>query len=346
MNMKNILALFLLLLSLSACNNGSTLPDVSGIKLDLSIERFDRDFAALDTTNIDNGLSSLQNKYPAFYPIFIQNILGLDSSSVKEGITRFINQNKIITDAAKNSFQDIETIQKGFEKAFRFVIYYYPDYKVPGIIFFAGPPDAFARKQNGELVTGFLTNDFLGVGLQFYLGKDFPMYKDQYYVANIAPEYKSRRFDKEYLVADAMKLIADDIYPEKSAGNGLIEQMIEKGKQLWLLKKFLPTVHDSIITGYTKQQLNWCSSNEGLIWNEIITTEKDLYTRDPLTLQNYIGEAPFTQSLSPSSPGNIGQWVGWQIVKLFARKNPDTKFDEVLKTDARKILELAKYKPK
>ena len=346
MNMKNLLAFLLLIFCLVACNGGTDTPDVSGIKVDLHVERFDKDFSGIDTANIEKDLSSLQNKYPAFYPIFIQNILGLDSASMNEGITRFINQNKIITEAAAGTFQRIETIEKDFEKGFRFVKYYFPDYKVPGLIFFTGPPDAFARKQSGELVTGFLTNEFLGVGLQFYLGKDFPMYKDQYYITNIAPEYRSRRFDKEYLVADVMKLIVDDIYAEKLNGKGLIEQMIEKGKQWWLLNKFLPAANDSVITGFTKQQLSWCNANEGLIWNEIITTEKDLYTRDPLTLQNYIGEAPFTQSLSPASPGNIGQWVGWQIVKKFAKKNSSLKIDEVLKTDARKILELAKYKPK
>lgn len=346
MNMKNILAVSLLILFFSCCNDKTQVPDISGIKVSLVIDRFDKDFSDLDTADLEKGLVSLHKKYPGFYPIFIQNILGLDSGSVTEGLIRFINQNKMVTEAAVNSFKNTETIHHDFEKAFRFVKYYYPDYKVPGILFFAGPPDAFARKQNGELVTGFLTSDYLGIGLQFYLGKDFAMYQDPFYVTNIAPLYRSRRFDKEYLVADGMKLIADDIYPEKSAGKGLIEQMIEKGKQLWLLDKFLPATHDSVKTGYTRQQLDWCKANEGLIWNEIITAEKDLYTRDPLTLQNYIGEAPFTQSLSPASPGNIGHWIGWQIVKTFAKKNESLKTDEVLKTDAKKILELAKYKPK
>ena len=65
-----------------------------------------------------------------------------------------------------------------------------------------------------------------------------------------------------------------------------------------------------------------------------------------MTLQNYIGEAPFTQSMSPASPGNIGQWVGWQIVKKFAEKNSSMNVTSVLQTDAKKILEEAKYKPK
>jgi uncharacterized protein YjaZ len=65
-----------------------------------------------------------------------------------------------------------------------------------------------------------------------------------------------------------------------------------------------------------------------------------------MAVQNYLGEAPFTQSLGPSSPGNIGQWIGWQIVKKFADKNSSMNVADILKTDARKILEEAKYKPK
>ncbi|HEU4859445.1 MAG TPA: hypothetical protein VFT15_06405, partial [Chitinophagaceae bacterium] len=160
------------------------------------------------------------------------------------------------------------------------------------------------------------------------------------------PEYISRRFEPQYIPANCMKAVVDEIYPDKTAGKGLIEQMIEKGKQWWLLDKFLPTTPDSIKTGYSKQQLKWCDANEGLIWNEIITSQRDLYTKDPIAVQNYIGEAPFTQSMSPASPGNIGQWVGWQIMKKFAEENSSLNVTDVLKTDARKILEGAKYKPK
>ena len=66
----------------------------------------------------------------------------------------------------------------------------------------------------------------------------------------------------------------------KVRAKALVEQMIEKGKQWWLLDKFLPATPDSLKTGYTKQQLKWCEENEGLIWNEIITTQRrSLYKR-------------------------------------------------------------------
>jgi uncharacterized protein YjaZ len=42
----------------------------------------------------------------------------------------------------------------------------------------------------------------------------------------------------------------------------------------------------------------------------------------------------------------MGQWIGWQIVKKFVGKNPDIKPEDVMTTEAKKILDEAKYKPK
>jgi hypothetical protein len=47
-----------------------------------------------------------------------------------------------------------------------------------------------------------------------------------------------------------------------------------------------------------------------------------------------------------ASPGNIGQWIGWQIVKKFAAENSSLSPTELMNTPPRKILTEAKYKPK
>ena len=143
-----------------------------------------------------------------------------------------------------------------------------------------------------------------------------------------------------------MMLVVDDLFPDNSRSKPLIEQMIEKGKQWYLLDKFLPTTADSIKTGYTKNQLDWCNQNEGLIWSYIVKNE-DLRSLNPVVIQTYIGEGPFTQGFSQElSPGNIGQWIGWQIIKKYAEKNPDLHPAELMKTTPTKILDEAGYKPK
>jgi len=143
-----------------------------------------------------------------------------------------------------------------------------------------------------------------------------------------------------------MQLVVNDIFPDKSGSKPLIEQMVEKGKRWYLLDKFLPGIPDTIKTGYTKEQLDWCTENEGLIWSYIVKNE-DLNSLNPTIIQTYIGESPFTQGFSQeSSPGNIGQWIGWQIIKKFISKNPGMKPEEIMNMDASKIIAEAKYKPK
>jgi len=343
--MKKITVILVLSVSLFACKKKKGIPDVSDVKVDIKLERFDRDFFAIDSNNVWPGLAELNKKYPSLTDIFLQNILGLDSASAALGVKRFLSLSGGLYDTVNTVFKNTADIEKDFKKGFQFVKYYFPKYKVPNIVTIAGPVDAMAQSETGP-TPDFLGPDFLGISLQFYLGKSFSVYNDPFFIENVAPAYRSRRFSKEYIIGDAMQLVVNDMFPDKSGSKPLIEQMVEKGKRWYLLDKFLPTTPDSIKTGYTRKQLEWCTENEGLIWSYIVKNE-DLNSLNPAIIQTYIGEGPFTQGFSQElSPGNMGQWIGWQIVKKFVSKNPNMKPEEIMATDAKKIIEEAKYKPK
>jgi hypothetical protein len=344
--MKSIVAFFLTLIFFS-CKSHKNIPDVSGIKINLPISRFDLRFTAIDTTEVVAGLDKLYEQQPEITNIFLHNILGLDSANTTSGVKTFIRLNEKINGQTTAIFKNTDALQKEFEKAFQFVRFYFPTFKIPkNITTIVGPPDAMAQTKTNEPTPNFITDETIGISLQFYLGKDNPLYKEEYFVQNVAPLYRSRRFSKEYICADAMKLVITDLFPDKSGGKPLIEQMVEKGKQWLLLDKLMPNTPDSIKTGYTQQQLDWCTENEGLIWSNLVKNE-DLHSLSPSVIQVYIGESPFTQGFPQEvSPGNIGQWIGWQIVKKYAAKNNQLAIEEIMTTPASKILDEAKYKPK
>ena len=343
--MKKTALIFIFSTIFFSCKTKKGIPNVSNINVNIRLDRFDKDFFAIDTNNVWDGLTKLNEKYPAITSIFLQNILGVDSALASTGVRNFIRLSGNLHDTVNIVFKNTNDIERDFKKAFQYIKYYYPKYREPKIITIAGPVDALAESKNGP-TPDFMGQDFIGISLQFYLGKEFSVYSDPFFINNVAPEYRSRRFSKEYIIGDAMKLIISDMFPDKSVGKPLIEQMIEKGKQWYVLDKFLPTTSDSIKTGYTQQQLDWCNENEGLIWNYLIKNE-DLNSLNPMVIQTYIGEAPFTQGFSQEySPGNLGQWIGWQIIKKYVSKNPGLKPDEVMNTEASKILAEAKYKPK
>ncbi len=323
-----------------ACKSKKGIPDVSRIKVDISVERFDQDFFSIDSNNIREGLQKLQYKHRDFYWDFMQEILGVNGSDTSMNtllVTKeFLRGYSPIYDSLQLIYNKTGWLEQELEKAYQYVKYYFPNYKTGNAILFVGPFDSpgVAATRSG-----------LAIGLQQYAGKNFSVYQSAP-GQELFPLYISRRFEPEYIVPNCMKAVAEDIFPDQSRGKPLIEQMIEKGKQWFLLDKFLPYGPDSIKTGYTQQQLKWCQENEGLIWSYIVKNE-DLNSLNPSVIQTYIGEGPFTQGFSQEfSPGNIGQWIGWQIVKKFVAKNPGMKPGDVMKTEARKILEDAKYKPK
>ena len=56
---------------------------------------------------------------------------------------------------------------------------------------------------------------------------------------------------------------------------------------------------------------------------------------------------PSTDNVFQEAPGQIGNWIGWQIVKSYMKRYPQTTLKELAKQeDAQVFLEKAKYKPK
>ncbi|MFT3675937.1 MAG: hypothetical protein QM781_08580 [Chitinophagaceae bacterium] len=341
------LSLLIAVTLIFSCKQKEKAPDVSGIQVSVTEKRFDRDFFSLDTNQLMQGLQQLQAGYPQFLPMYFQAVIG---SAEPEEIKLFLQHYRFVYDSAQQVFGDMKRIKADLEKAFRYVKYYFPAYELPHqLIPILGRLESMqdlARMDNGEYTAAFMGPDMVGFFMQFYMGSQYSVYQSEEFVTRVAPLYRSRRFSKEYILPDIMKQIADDIFPDRSRTQPLIVQMIEKGKRWWLTGKFLPETPDSIITGYTGKQLAWCQANEGDSWS-LITRNEELYSLEPSVIQNYIGESPFTQSLSQEySPGNIGPWFGRQIIRKYAEANPQKTIDEIMKMPAEQILEGAKYKPR
>jgi hypothetical protein len=181
------------------------------------------------------------------------------------------------------------------------------------------------------------------VGLHAHLGKDFPLYKTDM-VQSVYPNYITARFAPDYITVNCMKNIVTDMFPEKVEDKRLLVQMIEKGKRLWLLSKFLPETDEYKLMGYTKTQMKDCDAQQGNIWN-LFVQNNFLQTADNNLIKNYVSEGPKTQELGENAPGNIGSYAGWQIVKKYASKFPDLKVDSLMKMDNEVLYAAAKYKP-
>lgn len=331
-----------------SCKQGRQTPDVSGIKVTLQTQRFEKDFFAIDTNNLPASFALLQQKYPVFFADFIQNILGLSvtegGNSADSAIKLFLRDYRVVKATADKVFADFSTIENEVKQGIGFAKYYFPGYHAPEkLITFIGPLDAIFQTPTGK--TGdVITQDALAVGLQLHLGSEASLYQSQS-AQSLFPKYVSAKFSPQYIPVNCMKNIVDDIYPPNPNDKTLLDFCIDKGKRLYLLDKFLPNTPDTLKIGYTESQLTGCYKNEGLIWSFLIQNNL-LYNTDILRIQSYIDEGPQTQELGEGSPGQISLFVGWQIVKKYMAKYPGISLDALLKLDAKQILADSKYKPK
>ena len=338
--MRTLLALALFTIILSCNDDDREIPDVSDIKVDVPVERFDQSFFTMDTIDIAASLRGLKTKHAGFYLDFMQQILGVDgsdSSNTTRVVTReFIRGYKPIYDSLQRTYAKVDEVVEDLEDQLRYVKHYFPNYKTGKAIFFLGPFDAPGIAS---------TNEGLAIGLQQYAGSNFTVYQAGP-IQEMFPTYISRRFSEEYIVPNAMKAVIGDLFPDRSGGKPLLEQMVEKGKEWWVLDKFMPKTHDTLKTGYTARQLEWCKENEGLIWSYLVKNE-DLNSINPVIIQTYIGEGPFTQGFSQeNSPGNLGQWIGWRIILKYEEKNPGLSIEEIMRKPASEIINGARYKPR
>ncbi|HEY6976230.1 MAG TPA: hypothetical protein VH396_08065 [Chitinophagaceae bacterium] len=337
------LILFIVIFAFS-CSNKKNIPDVSNIDVQFTIKRFDKDLFSIDTNNVSTALTQLQKSYPLFLNDYLYNILAAPpqpDSAVKK-VKMFIHDYKPVYDSSQVVFSSLDRTQKEIKKSFQFIKYYFPDYKLPSVIItFIGPVEGYAN---------VLTSSGLAVGLQLYLGKDFPVYHSEY-ISEIYPDYQSRRFEPPYIPVNCVKNIIDDIYSQDAPDLPLVYQMIEAGKHLYVLDQLLPETADSLKTGYTQKQLEGCYQNEPFIWNYFLQNNL-LYATDPSLTRDYMSDGPKTEVLGEASPGFIGQFVGWQIVKKWMglEKNKTMEHNKILEqlfhTPAKQIFEEAKYKPR
>ena len=330
--------LFITVAFLLSCSNNDA-PDVSGIKADLAVKRFEQSLFRADTNSILQVMPAMEKEYPGFARNFFSEILNMDPGwSAEEAalyLNGFISAYRSVHDSAINVFKDFTPYEKDIEEAVKYVKHYFPDYKTPQkIITYVGPLDGY-----GDI----LDRDAFIIGLHHHLGENFSLYKTDM-VAAVYPEYITRRFEPGYIVVNCMKNVVNDMYPDNNSDKSLVIQMVESGKRLFLLQKFLPRVKEHMLIGYTEKQLKESYAHEAVIW-DLFARNNYLQSTDINLVKNYIGESPRTLELGESSPGNIGSFAGWQIVKKYMNNNKEMSLADLMIKDPSEIFAAAKYKP-
>ena len=331
---KSILVILAVLLC--ACHGGRDYfpRDIESVEVD--IVRFDSAQLAVRPDSVKQDIVQLYADYEVFMPMFVEGILRLpveDTAYLCEMYSNFLTDTTMgfaQTNAlAQSMFADISKLQKSLNIGFSRLHYLYPEWEIPTVYLF---------------VSGFNSSvmyyeNIMGVGVDMYLGSDYPYYNQVVY------NYQKQTMRKECVAGDLLNMYIAYQIPYNSKYNRLLEHMIFRGKQMFLLSQLLPDEPAWEIIGYSKEQWDWCKKYEQAIWNRIME-KRDLFKTESMVRVSYMTDGPFTAEISQESPGRLGIWVGWQIVDSYMRNNENVSIKQLIdEGDAQKILEQSFYKP-
>lgn len=337
------LILIALCMSFFSCkNNTETQPDVSSVKVQLNTRRLDKELRALDTNHLADGLIHLQKQYPDFLNFYLDTLMGFningnyvaENRGISEGLHSFLTFKDYsdLFDTVAKHYPNTIDVEKDLISGFQYLQHYYPAYKVPNVVYFV----------SGLSNWGVVSYDgVLGIGLDMFLGEQYP-----FYAAVGQPDYMYINFRKESIVPSVFSTIYNDFHPFQDEEKTLLEMMIQKGKQQYFVEKMLPFIPLEDRIGYTKAQLDWCAENEAMIYNFFLNKNL-MFEKNWGVMRRFVVYGPNTSGMPPESPGNIGTWLGLQIVKAYVKEHPEMDLEKMFKEEnVEQFLKQSKYKPK
>ncbi len=330
--MKKINYLLILFLLVGCKQNNRFQIDTSKNKIDVKIERFDLGLINLDTTNIQNSTDSLKKSFPLFANLFANEVMfadSINSVSAQKDLVNFLKYPNIkqVNDKVLKQYSSSQDIEKELSESFTYIHHYFPKIQLPKVLFFVSGLNK-KKLYNGKV---------LGIGIDFYLGADFPIYKKTLY------DYQLDRLKKEQITIDVILTILSHNIPFYFPKDRLLENMLYRGKLLYLTSVFAPKKTEKQILGYNDKQWKWATENEKNIWKAIVG-KKDLFSSKQQLISSYINDAPFTMPISQDSPPRLGDFIGYQIIKSYMQKNKKVGLLELVKAqNSQQILSKSHY---
>ena len=306
-------------LALFSCDKKSKAErEIENIPLDITVNRFDKAF--FETKPQD--LQKLKAQYPIFFPAGNDDSIWLEK--MQNPLWRELH-----TEVEKK-YSDFSSQTTEIESLFKHIKHYFPETKTPKVYTVISEMDYHNKV--------IYLNNMLVISLELYLGKEHKFYE--------FPEYLKQNFESNQMLPDIVDAysVSKIVLPSDET---FLAQMIYSGKKLYVKDVFLPNYSDANKIGYLEEQIAWCQENEGYMWRYFIE-KKLLYDTDQKLIPRFINPAPFSKfylEIDNESPGRVGSWIGWQIVRSFIENN-DVTLQQVLQMDAKEIFEKSKYKPK
>ena len=302
------------------CKKNNVEDEINSFPISINFDRFDKKFYNIDSFK----LNDLKKEYSYLFPEKFDDIV-------------WVNRRKdslqlILKNAIEKKIENFDFVEDEINYLFKHVKYYFPKTNIPKIVTLINNVDYQSKI--------IYLDSLVLISLDTYLGKNHEIY-------NGIPNYIKYDMDISFLSSHiADKFLDRKInYPNERT---FLSQMLYYGKKLYLKEKLLPLKNDTILIGYSKKDFTWAKENEIYIWKYFIEKEL-LYNTDSKLIRRFLDPSPFSKfylEIDNQSPGKIGRWIGWQIVRSFMKKNPEVKIEDLILKSSQELFAKSGYKPK
>ena len=334
--MRKFLYIALCACLLAGCRNGRTyFPNHLELE-QVTLVRFDKALLNVHEATVAQDVQVLYDEYPLFMPLWVEDILGIpsaDTAYLVEQLPLFLNDTTYgfrQTNAREQAvFADVSELEQSLGRAFARISYLYPETELPTFYLFI----------SGFQTPIYFAEELVGIGADMYLGSDYEYYNRVVY------DYQKQTMRKECIPVDVVSAYLFRTLPYTSTKSRLLDQMLYRGKIMYLTAQIFDALPGYEVMGWTKEQWDWCVRNEEAIWH-LVMDKRDLFKTESLVLTGYLNDGPFTSEVSQDAPGRLGIWLGWRIAESYMEHNKEVSLQDLMaEPDAQKILEMSYYKP-
>lgn len=156
----------------------------------------------------------------------------------------------------------------------------------------------------------FTADTFLYVGLNHYLGADYPPY-------GYFPEYIRKRKTPRRVAADITEALLrrDFPYAPREEYPTVLSRLLYEGAIVEAMMQ-VDGISEQEALGYDDGQMDWLNRNERRLWEEM-AGRKYLFSTDKGLASSLTALSPFTSAIGSEVPGAAGRFIGHRIVSSY-----------------------------
>lgn len=304
-------------------------PNADPLANPVRLERLDIDFWKQDTT--PTAIKNWMDTHQDFLKKYLESQPEMNDSSLLAFFVgmrkdRYLDTMQRETVAAMGDLKDVET---DYNTAFANLKHYYPNAKVPRVMTF---------------ITGFTFDVSMADSSLIILGLESFMGGKGHYLPPIMPMYMLKRMKRNTIVPLTVLGISNKYNKRDILDNSMAADMIHWGKAYYFMERLLPCVDDSTIIGFTPEQMAYVKSNEKQIYGQFIE-RKLMFMTSHIDKRRYVDERPTVPEINEKCPGRIARYLGWQMVRAYAKSTGKSLQEIMAEPSAQIILNKSQYKP-